>query len=176
MNRIEASQPLMSRVAWFGLAVLLLTTVHHVYGAYVYDTPWRLHVGFISGSAAAVMLAALAVTRRGKDDVSSEIAFWVFVVVTLAIPVLLIGLIEGGYNHVLKVALYFGGASSSVLDRLFPPPTYERPDNLFFEITGVMQFVPGILTGWFLYRLLHVRLSQNVSNVTEPAGVVRSRA
>jgi hypothetical protein len=170
MNRIEASHQLMARVAWFALAVLLLTTVHHVYGAYVYDTPWRLHVGFVSGFAAAAILGALSVARRRRNDAFSDIAFWVFVVVTLVIPVLLIGLFEGGYNHVLKVALYFAGAPSPVMNRLFPPPTYERPDNLFFEITGVMQLVPGGFTGWFLYRLLRVRLTPSSSHCPHASG------
>jgi hypothetical protein len=159
MNRSEIDHQLIARVTWVALAVLLLTTVHHVYGAYVYDTPWRLHVGFVSGFAAAAIVGALLIIRRGVDDVFSEIAFWIFVSVTLVFPVLLIGAFEGGYNHVLKDTLYFAGAPWSLMNRLFPPPTYELPDNLFFEMTGVMQLVPGSLTGWFLYCLLRVRFT-----------------
>ena len=38
--------------------------------------------------------------------------------------------------------------------RLFPPPTYEMPNNAFFEVTGVLQIVPGIAIGYCLYRFL----------------------
>jgi len=159
MSRIQGFDELMSRVAWFGLAVLILTTVHHIYGAYVYDTPWRLHVGFVSVFAAAAIAASLFATRRAVNQVVRDFAFWVFVIVSLVVPVLLIGLFEGGYNHVLKDAMFFAGLPTSIFDRLFPPPMYEKPDDLFFEITGVMQLFPGALTGWWLYRLVRQRSS-----------------
>ena len=157
-------QELSSRVASFAFAVLLLTTVHHVYGAYVYHTPWRLHAAFVSGFAAAAIMGSLLVLRRQTSEVTRRIAFRLFAAVTLAIPVLLIGLFEGGYNHVLKDALYFSGAPLSLMTRLFPAPTYEMPNNVFFEVTGVMQLVPGMLTAWFLYRLLRLRLDAATSS------------
>ena len=159
-----SSQNLLSRVTWYGLAVLLLTTVHHVYGAYIYHTPWRLHVAFGSGFAAAVIIGSLLVLRRHTDDVAHRIAFWAFVGVSLVIPIAAIGLFEGGYNHVLKDALYFAGASTSLMIRMFPPPTYELPNNAFFEITGMLQVVPASVTGWFLYRLLRLRSGTSISS------------
>jgi hypothetical protein len=41
--------------------------------------------------------------------------------------------------------------------RMFPPPTYEMPNNAFFEITGVMQAFLGGLACWLLYRLVQAR-------------------
>ena len=38
---------------------------------------------------------------------------------------------------------YFAGASPVVMARLFPPPTFEMPNDAFFEITGIHQDVPG---------------------------------
>jgi hypothetical protein len=38
--------------------------------------------------------------------------------------------------------------------RLFPPPAYEMPNNGFFEITGVIQVIPGFMTGYYLYRFV----------------------
>jgi hypothetical protein len=29
------------------------------------------------------------------------------------------------------------------MTRLFPPPTYEMPNDLFFELTGVLHVVPA---------------------------------
>ena len=159
MNRNDVSARLMTRTVWFALAVLLLTTVHHVYGAYLYQTPWRLHVGFVSGFAAAAILGSFMVARRGTDDATTAVAFWSFAVITLVFPVLLIGVFEGGYNHVLKNALYFGGASPALLHRLFPPPTYEKPGDLIFEMTGVFQLGPGLVTGFLLCRLVRLRFA-----------------
>lgn len=159
-----SSQHLLSRVIWYALAGLLLTTVHHVYGAYVYQTPWRLHVAFISGFAAAVIVGSLLVLRSHSDDAARRIAFWALVGVTLVIPVAAIGLFEGGYNHVLKDALYLAGSSTSLMIRMFPPPMYELPNNAFFEITGAMQVVPASVTGWFLYRLVRSWSGASVSS------------
>jgi hypothetical protein len=109
-----------------------------VYGARVYQTPWRYHVLLLSVPA---MLIILWSRRR-----------LVLVVVTLAVPVLGIGAFEGFYNHLLKDVLYFRGSSPALLSRLFPPPTYEMPNDAFFEITGVAQALLGATTAWHLYR------------------------
>jgi hypothetical protein len=170
-----SSQNLLSRVTWYALTVLLLTTVHHVYGAYVYHTPWRLHVAFVSGVAAAAIIGSVLVLRRHADDVADHLAFWAFVGVTLVLPVAAIGLFEGAYNHVLKDALYLAGASTSLMIRLFPPPAYELPNNAFFEITGVMQVVPASVTGWLLYRLVRSRWGTSTSSTDLSITMARRR-
>ena len=141
------------RTLFGGLAVLLLTTVHHVYGAYAYDTPWRLHVAHVSAVAAVLLIGSFVVRRRTTGPLAS-IALSVFVVVTVLVPMVGIGLFEGGYNHLLKNALYFGGAPIEWVRRLFPAPTYELPNDAFFELTGVFQLVGGVVTGLDLYRFL----------------------
>jgi peroxiredoxin len=170
-----SSQNLLSRVTWYALTVLLLTTVHHVYGAYVYHTPWRLHVAFISGIAAAAIIGSVLVLRRHGDDAADHLAFWAFVGVTFILPVAAIGLFEGAYNHVLKDALYFTGASTSLMIRMFPPPAYELPNNAFFEITGVMQVVPASVTGWLLCRLVRSRWSASISSTDLSISMARRR-
>ena len=91
---------------------------------------------------AALTAAGLAASHRVRvrrpGTTSGEVAFWVFAAVMLVIPVGIIGLFEGGYNHAVKDALYFAGASEGLMRRLFPPPTYEMPDDAFFEITGAL--------------------------------------
>src|SRR5262245_40794597 len=81
----------------------------------------------------------------------------VFVLTTLASPVISFGLVEGLYNHVVKNLLYVAGAPAAVLARLFPPPMYEMPNDVFIEISGVLQVVPAALATWFLYRFLRPR-------------------
>ena len=45
-SRPSTGQPYFSAGLW-GVVVIIVTTVHHVWGAYLYDTPWRLHIVFI---------------------------------------------------------------------------------------------------------------------------------
>jgi hypothetical protein len=157
------TQEALSRVTRYALAVLLLTSVHHAYGAYVYHTPWRLDAVVLSAFAAAAIISSLVVIqRRNTDESVRELAFWVLTAVVLVVPVALIGLFEGAYNHALKDAVYFAGASSTLMNRLFPPPTYELPNNVFFEVTGVMQAVLGSITAWLLYRLVWSRFGRIV--------------
>lgn len=65
--------------------------------------------------------------------------FWLFILLTLLPSMCMIGIVEGLYNHALKNILFFGGASTATLQRLFPAPTYEMPNDLLFEVTGVLQ-------------------------------------
>jgi hypothetical protein len=37
---------------------------------------------------------------------------------------------------------------------LFPPPTYEMPDNLFFEATGILQFPVSLFVASAAFRLV----------------------
>lgn len=142
---------------WSALAVLLLTTVHHVYGAYIYDTPWRHHMAIVAALTAAVLVGSLYVLRRRPGSAAGRIAFWVFAAVTFVIPVAMVGIYEGGYNHAVKDALYFAGASPGLMMRLFPPPTYELPNDAFFEITGVLQLVLAVITGLYLFATVRAR-------------------
>jgi hypothetical protein len=146
-----------ARVVHASLAALLLTSVHHVYGAYVYGTPWRAHVAYVSVVAAAVLAGSFVVLRRRAGTVAGAIALSILTVVTLAIPVVGIGLFEGGYNHALKNAVYFAGGSLPTMRRLFPPPAYEIPNDVFFEVTGVLQLFLGAAAGRRLYQLLAAR-------------------
>lgn len=139
------------RIARHALAVLLVTCVHHVYGAYIYQTPWRYHAVFVSAGATLAIVGSLALLRARDGTVLGQFAWWMFVLTTVAVPVLMIGTFEGLYNHVVKDVLYFAGAPADWMTRLFPPPTYEMPNDAFFEITGVLQVVPAATTAWLLW-------------------------
>lgn len=147
-----------SKTMWSALAVLLLTTVHHVYGAYIYNTPWRHHVAIVSTVTAAILFGSLHVLRTRTGGVAGRIAFWVFAVVTIVVPVVAIGIFEGAYSHVLKDALYFTGASRGLMQQLFPPPAYEMPSDAFFEVTGILQLVPAVMAGWYLIGAVRAHL------------------
>jgi hypothetical protein len=154
------------------LATLLLTSVHHVYGAVVYGTPWRNHAAHVSAVTAVVLVGALLAFRRRAGTPLGTATLWLLMLVTLLLPVIGIGLIEGGYNHALKDALYFGGVSRGALLRLFPPPTYELPNDVFFEVTGVLQVVVGWVAARRLLALFRQRaaVARPTPGVACPAG------
>ena len=142
------------RAMWWAVGVLLLTTVHHLYGGIVYDTPWREHAAIVAAATGLVMAALFRIHRSLFGRRGSELAFWLFATVTMLVPVIGVGLIEGGYNHALKNLLYFTTTDRGLFERLFPPPTYEMPNDAFFEITGVLQFFVGIVAGWELIKTI----------------------
>jgi hypothetical protein len=150
------------RALWWAIASMVMTTVHHVYGAVIYHTPWRDHAAIVAVVTVLVSAAAFRIHRSpATSKRAGKIAFWSFVVVILLTAVLAIGLFEGGYNHTLKNILYFTTGDAALMQRLFPPPTYEMPNDAFFEITGVLQFPLGLVTGWELIKTIKsVRRSQ----------------
>lgn len=152
-------------------ALMLLTTIHHFYGAAIYSTPWRRHVAIPSLLTILIIAGALLVFYRSPRTRGGLIALWTSVAVIALFPVATIGLYEGLYNHLLKDLLYFGGAPHTLLTRLFPPPTYEMPNDLFFEVTGVLQ----AFVGWFVardtYRLARSAMDRRLASrgTMEPA-------
>jgi hypothetical protein len=142
-------------------AVLVLTTVHHLYGAAIYNTPWRAHIAMPAMSAMLFIIGALYVSHRKAATRLGKVARWLAIGVIALIPVAWIGLFEGGYNHVVKDVLYFSGMPLSLMQRLFPPPLYELPDDVFFELTGVLQFFVALLA---IHHTLQFVRSQRKEN------------
>lgn len=137
--------------------VLLLTTVHHFYGAVLYDTPWRNHVAAVVQPVLIALVLAFEIHRRRPSTSLGRAALFVFAVLTLVVPVGVIGFFEGGYNHLVKDLLFFGGAPAAALDRLFPESLYEMPDDFLFEASGVLQFFVGLYAARWLVRLWRER-------------------
>lgn len=151
-NPIPLNEPL-SRVSRYAYGILLLTSAHHAYGAYIYASPWRLHVVALA-AAAAILIGASAGLYRRYGGAVRTIALWLFAAAAFVFPFAMIGFFEGGYNHALKNALYFGGASPELLQRLFPAPTYELPDSVIFELTGIAQLLLAVPGAIHLYTLV----------------------
>ncbi|MFC5524139.1 hypothetical protein ACFPPA_00130 [Rhodanobacter ginsengisoli] len=160
----------LSRAFRAALAILLLTSVHHAYGACIYHTPWRLHVALVAALTALMLWSAVFVARNRPEGLASAIATVAFCLVDALIPVIGIGFFEGGYNHVLKNALYFADASPMLMTRLFPPPAYELPNDVLFEASGVMQFVVGMVAGYQLYGFIRQGWGACDGVPTGPAG------
>jgi hypothetical protein len=139
-------------VGFWGAAVILITTVHHVWGAYLYDTPWRLHIVFIGVPIAAVFVGLLAYAAGRHGTGAGRIAAWLAIIIIAVFCSLLLGLYEGGYNHVLKNLVYF---IHGPVRWMFPDGVTGIPDDVFFEATGIAHLPAGILAGvagWTVLR------------------------
>lgn len=138
------------------LTVLLMTSIHHVYGAVIYDTPFRLHIVYISVPVALAIAAALYVgaTRTGTVG---RVATWIGVAIIFAFAVAAIGVFEGGYNHVLKNIVYFAGGEEAMMklvpESVYDPAAVEIPNDFIFEATGIAQFPLSIWTAVLTWRL-----------------------
>jgi hypothetical protein len=134
-------------------SVLAMTAFHHAYGAILYDTPWRFHVAVIAPILAAAIARALYLGGSRRGTRSGLLWTRIAAGTILVFPVGLIGLVEGGYNHVIKNLVYFLSGPQIARD-LFPPPAYEMPDNFLFEITGIAQLPLALVAAYFAMIVL----------------------
>lgn len=142
----------LKRVAFFSNILMLLTTLHHIYGALIYHTPWRMHVIFVSLPVMAVTILFTKLIQKNKRY-KNGFLFWLNWSIILLVSIGLIGCFEGIYNHFVKDLLFFAGTDRKILLGLFPPPKYELPNDVFFEITGVMQAVITVILMVHFVRL-----------------------
>jgi hypothetical protein len=163
-----------ARTIRYAHATLLLTVVHHVYGAFRYATPFRAHGAAVALALAGLLLVLARAHRRGAGGRGGRRAGWAAALLVLVVPVLAVGAFEGLYNHVLKVALFLGGAPAALLRALFPPPAYELPDDVFFELTGVLQVVPAALAAAAWPRFLRSLRERRAPEKARAAGAVAS--
>lgn len=142
----------VTKVTRYSIALMAITSIHHAYGAYIYHTPWRLHVLMLS---IPVIVLTMLLHRRlqKKEDNRHKAIFWIYWIITLIPSIIFIGLFEGVYNHFLKNVLFLGGLRHDILLQLFPLPTYELPHDLLFELTGVLQAVVIVLLVIHFIRL-----------------------
>jgi hypothetical protein len=133
----------------------IVSSGHHVYGALLYDTPWRLVVSLWIPAFVVLIVSALFVYQRYQGQLVGHAAVWI---VLLGGAIFQFGFtaFECVYSHVLKNLLFFGGAAESTLLRLFPPPAYHLPDSLLFEITGISQLV-GLWAAWLAWQVFRAR-------------------
>src|SRR3569833_515280 len=139
----------MRRALAWTTGVFALTAFHHYYGSLVYGTPWRTHVVFIGGIILQLCFLSSLLYRRYEKKFLLNI----YLVIAFVGFGLLIGLFEGFYNHTIKDLLYFSGISVNNWRSLFPSPTYEVPDNIVFESTGILQFPAGVAQIYALYKV-----------------------
>jgi hypothetical protein len=127
---------LLQSTTLFTALLLLLTAVHHAYGAIIYHTHWRLHVLFV---AVPVMILVYVLDRLLRKYPHNYPLLVSYLLAVLLFPLLVIGLYEGVYNHLVKNIIFLITGNNSFFRLLFPPPTYELPGDFWFEATGILQ-------------------------------------
>lgn len=132
-------------------SVYLLTSLHHYYGAIVYNTPWRKDVAF---NGAAIMLVALICLLLYRYF-NKRAFLAIYLLLTFLVFSLGIGIFEGAYNHLLKDLLYFSGMKLTTWRMFYPAPTYEIPDNVIFESTGIAQLFVALIQIYYLRKVYH---------------------
>lgn len=129
------------------LVVYLVTSIHHVYGAWLYETPWRNHIAYQGFTWLMISYGIMLAWILWKK----KFLTWVFVVFAGFFFIGAIGFFEGAYNHVLKNILYYGGLNIDTLHQMYPPPKYQLPNDWLFEISGVFTFVVAL---WCLKSMI----------------------
>lgn len=153
-NPIHSKKLMMFAVAT-GLIAGLVSSIHHWYGAIAYDTPWRAAVSYWIMGIVIIVYSLLFVYWKNVDNIVGKITIWAFLFSAVIFQAGFI-MFECVYSHVLKNLLFFGGLERTILDQLFPSPAYHLPDNLFFELTGLLQLV-GFTAVWYAYRVFKDR-------------------
>ena len=147
---------MIQKTAAYSNALMALTSIHHIYGAYIYDTPWRLHVLALS---IPVMILNWYAAKKGAGN---TLILYTFGLANLIMSIVLIGIFEGMYNHVAKNVLYFSELNDSTMTRLFPPPTYVMPNDFFFELTGIAQGLLAIPLLYFFIKWFGVKKNKKL--------------
>ena len=137
----------VAKVSLYSNTLMIVTSIHHVYGAVVYHTPWRLHILMVSIPVIIFTLAGSKFLIK-REFPGKNLLLWFYWSIILIFSIMLIGGYEGVYNHAVKNVFFFLGASEAIFDKMFPPSMYVMPNNFLFELTGVMQaviFVPLLI-------------------------------
>lgn len=171
-----SAAPYLNAGAW-ALGAIVLTGVHHAYGALVFDTPYRLHILQIGAPIGVLIAGALAVAWWRWGTMIGRAALWIAAGAIIFFPILLIGIYEGGFNHLSKnVAYLFWGIDGlAALNAAGDNPlihgiihfalggearaeltgsdALEPPVDIFFEVTGIAQFFIALPVAWATARL-----------------------
>lgn len=142
-------KPLINRAALAILVAYALTTIHHIFGGVVDRAEDRLLIPGILAPLVVVAVVSLYLLRRS----GSTAALVTFGIVTL-LWVLLLGLFHGGYTHLYKDIVFLVDGPPSLYYPLNPSEHYP-PDNVFFEVTGVLDVVASAFVAYTASRLIY---------------------
>ena len=136
--------------------IAILTWVHHIYGGLIYDTPYRIIAPSIS---LPILLSGTFYLQYLLIKKGNTLLKRLYMTIVCGLWILSISLVEGFYNHVLKNVLFFSGVTYEKLSVMFPPEFgelsfFELPSDIFFEVTGIVQFFIGLTISHHLIKFL----------------------
>lgn len=136
---------LQSYIAYLLLGITDI--VHHLHVATVLDNPGGMHA--VVAGAILLPLSVVMVWLLAKFN--KTIFVWGIVAIAM-ICVLMPGLYHGGWDHLVKVLAFFRVDSEfTEISSIFPADNF----NLwFYEITGILEFLIGVVAVYFLYKFL----------------------
>lgn len=143
---------LIKKVAYTIAILYGITSIHHIYGGIVDSDPKRLFVPVLAAAPLLITQRALHVYRRTGSKTAMQ---WLNVLVIIW-WVGIQGLLHGAYAHVYKDLLYLAGVPTSEVHRYYynlNPAEHYPPDNLFFELTGGLEFVTAYVVALYTLRL-----------------------
>jgi hypothetical protein len=128
----------------------LLVIGHFAYGAHLYDDPGRYHVVMPSIIATVLVSALTALLVRWQGRILLTL------LMVAAVPpfVLMFGVMHGAWFHIMKLALFAGGASKETLEWLFMSPDYTVPNDFLYEATGILNFLIACYIGFRIVRIV----------------------
>jgi hypothetical protein len=132
-------------------SILILTVFHHFYAAAIFDTPWRRHVAIIVMPVLLVMIVLYVLYQWRPLTMLGKTSLWLFMLVAVLVPIAWLGFYHGGYTHLVKLILVFGGVPQATFERLCP--VCEVPGDLIYEVTGVMEFLFALFAAYYLFTL-----------------------
>src|SRR5215207_3273667 len=95
-------RPQARMVLLTALTTLGLTAAHHAYGGLVYATAWRTHGATVALALGLPLLGLWYAYQRSPGTWLGRLSGWALAGLVLVLPVLMVGLFEGTYNHLLK--------------------------------------------------------------------------
>jgi hypothetical protein len=142
----------MQSILWLSTANGLVTTIHHLHGARIYDTPGRYHAVWLAVLGIAVECIALWAAVAGGHRIAA-IGRRTLMAVAVTLFALMFGAFEGGYTHVVRPLIDRGYGSAEPFDPLF-------------QFTGVLHIVPAALT---IALAVRYRAELAARNILEPS-------
>lgn len=142
----------IKKVAYTIAILYSLTSIHHIYGGIVDSDPKRLFVPVLAAVPLLITQRALHVYRRTGSKTALT---WLNVLVVVW-WVGIQGLLHGAYAHAYKDLIYLAGVPASEAHNYYynlNPAEHYPPDNLFFELTGVLEFVTAYFVALYTLRL-----------------------
>lgn len=115
-----------------------ITFIHHLWGEIIFRGGTRLMIAIVFAVVFALTVGLYMLQQKRRW---AKYVYWLLVI---AFWVVVVGLVEGGYNHAFKVGAWLAGVSPETIASFYNPDEYEPVSDFFFEFTGVLTTIPAL--------------------------------